>query len=116
MKTVDYNRPLETQFAPETRFAVVPAPVAPFRALAETELERLKTRLLYGALQASGDPESYASLRRAANDAAALAWATNYPLLLFPGLFEEKAMAAAGQTARQARIRQRSRSLLEAAL
>ena len=116
MKTIQKNSSLETQFGPETHFAVVPAPVAPFRALAETELERLKTRLLLESLQASADPELYTYLRRAANDAAALAWATNYPLLLFPSLFEEKARAAVGQTARQARIRRRSRVLLELAI
>ena len=102
---------LKTQFAPPTRFAVVPAPPAPFRALDETELERLKGRLLQQALQ-QAEPELAASLRRAANEAAALAWATWYPLLLFPTLFAEKAEIATRQTARQALVRKRSRNWL----
>jgi hypothetical protein len=55
-----------------------------------------------------------ARLRRAANDAAALAWTTNVPLLVFPALFEEKAQLAFRQAARQECIRERSRELLAA--
>jgi hypothetical protein len=57
-------------------------------------------------------PELTPPLRRAANDAAALAWATLYPLLVFPVLFEEKIAAALRQAERQARIFKRSRELL----
>ena len=49
-------------------------------------------------------PELNAPLRRAANDAAALAWATVFPLLVFPVLFEEKIEAAVLRLRRQARI------------
>ena len=105
------KKKLKPQFAPQTRFAVVPTPVAPFRALHETELERLKGRLLRQALQ-EATAEAGASLRRAADEAAALAWATWYPLLLFPQLFAEKAELAARQTARQAAIQKRSGKLL----
>ena len=114
MKTTEKKqnifRTLETRFARPTRFAVVlPAPTAlPFRAVQETELERLKSRLLHESLAATEDSELYASLRRAANDAAALAWTTAYPLLLFPGLFEEKALNAARYAAHQERLRRRS--------
>src|SRR5262245_44001502 len=41
------NRKLPARFGPETRFEVRPVPVVPFRATAETELERLKKRLLW---------------------------------------------------------------------
>ena len=51
-------------------------------------------------------------MRRAANEAAALAWATLYPLLVFPVLFEEKIEAALRQAERQARILESSRELL----
>ena len=43
-----------TEFGPETRFELRPAPPAPFRATQETEFERLKTRLL--AEQLAGAP------------------------------------------------------------
>ena len=49
-------------------------------------------------------PALNAPLRRAANDAAALAWTTVFPLLVFPVLFEEKTDAAILRVERQARI------------
>ncbi len=101
-----------TRFVPETRFELRPGPPAPFRATQETEFERLKIRLLALRLAELPRPELNAPLRRAANEAAALAWVTLYPLLVFPALFEEKAATAVRQTARQARIYETSRELL----
>lgn len=95
---------LRADFSPETRFEVRPVPPAPFRATQETEFERLKNRLLTEKLLATAQPELNALLRRAANEAAALAWVTFYPLLVFPTLFEEKIHAAIRQAERQARI------------
>jgi len=100
-----------TEFGPETRFELRPAPPAPFRATSETEFERLKNRLLAEQL-AGATPELNIPLRRAANEAAALAWVTFYPLLVFPVLFEEKTVAAVRQAERQARIYADSRELL----
>jgi hypothetical protein len=100
-----------TEFGPETRFELRPAPPAPFRATRESEFERLKTRLLAEQL-AGAAPEWNTPLRRAANEAAALAWATFYPLLVFPVLFEEKVAAAVRQAERQARIFASSPELL----
>ena len=93
-----------TRFEPETRFELRPAAPAPFRALQETELERLKNRLLAAQLARATEPELNAPLRHAANEAAALAWVTVYPLLVFPVLFEEKTRAALCHARRQARI------------
>jgi hypothetical protein len=98
-----YNTQVPTKFAPETRFEVQANPPAPFRALQETEFERLKNRLLAEQLLAAG-PALNVPLRRAANDAAAIAWATVFPLLVFPALFEEKIAAAVLRAERQARI------------
>ncbi|HUA68372.1 MAG TPA: hypothetical protein VMA13_07465, partial [Candidatus Saccharimonadales bacterium] len=88
------RRRVATQFVPETRFELRPGPPAPFRATRETEFERLKKRLLTLQLAELPRPELNAPLRRAANEAAALAWVTLYPLLVFPALFEEKAATA----------------------
>lgn len=107
-------RKVPTQFGAETRFNVRPAPTAPFRATEETELERLKGRLLRNELGRTTAPELNARLRRAANEAAALAWVTAVPLLVFPTLFEEIVRTAYGQVARQEVIRERSRELLAA--
>ena len=102
------------RFAPETRFTLPTATNAPFRTNLETEFERLKNRLLAETLDDAEQPELNAPLRRAANDAAALAWVTFYPLLVFPALFEEKSAAAVHQVARQARIYANSREIIAA--
>jgi hypothetical protein len=103
-------------FEPDTRFDVTPVPAVPFRGTLETELDRLKARLLQELLDQTTDQQNYAHLRRAANEAAGLAWFTPFPLLFFPGLLEEKARAALRQGAKQRCIRDRSQSLLEEAV
>ena len=109
----NYRR-VPTTFGPETGFEVKPVPPAPFRARQEAELERLKTQLLSERLGTRRDPQLGCQLRQAANEAAALAWVTRYPLLVFPALFEEKAGAALLRAERQEQVRQRSRELLAA--
>ena len=106
---------MTTLFEPETRFEVAPVPAVPFRGTQETELDRLKNRLLREWLQQTPDEQLFAPLRRAANEAAALAWFTPFPLLFFPGLLEEKARGALRQGARQRYVRDRSESLMEEA-
>lgn len=100
---------LPTRFGLETGFEVK---TIPFRATETTELEKLKNRLLGQLLRQTIDPDLNALLRRAANDAAALAWATCHPLLFFPTLLEEKAQAAIVQLKRQKQVRQRSLNLV----
>jgi len=102
------------EFGAETRFELRATSAAPFRATQETELERLKNQLLAQQLQQATEAELNAPLRRAANEAAALAWATVFPLLVFPVLFEEKTAAAVRQAERQARIYANSRRLVAA--
>ena len=94
---------LPARFRPEAQFELRPAPVVPFRAALENDFEALKNRLLAGLL-AGTQPAFAAPLRRAANEAAALAWVSRYPLLVFPALFEEKHRAAERQARRQSRI------------
>lgn len=111
----NYQR-VKTRFAPETRFDVTPVPAAPFRGVVETQLDRLKDGLLLRLLNEATEPALNTPLRRAANEAAALAWLTPFPLLLFPALLEEKAQTARKQAAKQAQVRQRSRALLAKAV
>src|SRR5262249_43361683 len=101
----NYKR-VPTRFGPETRFEVKPVPPAPFRAVQETELELLKNRLLVGLLNEVNEPRVNVYLRRAANEAAALAWVTPYPLLTFPGLLEEKVENALLYADRQESVRE----------
>lgn len=103
-----------TEFGPETRFEVNPAPPAPFRAVLENEFERLNDRLLRERLADPSTARLGGELRRAANEAAGLAWATAFPLLVFPALFEEKLSLALHRVARQREIFKETRRLLAA--
>lgn len=107
-------KPVPAEFGPETGFAVRLATSAPFRARQEAELERLKARLLAERLAGRTEPRFDSQMRRAASEAAALAWTTHYPLLVFPALFEEQAGAALLRAEQQEHVRQRSRELLAA--
>lgn len=103
---------LTARFDPAARFAAPPVPPAAFRAAQENRLEGLKSRLLRQTLAELTVPEANGFVRRAANEAAALAWDTRFPLLVFPGLFQEKTAAVLLQVERQASVRRRSRELL----
>ena len=103
-----------TRFGPEASFELTPNPPGPFRARQEAELERLKVQLLAERLEVRCGSRLASPLRRAAGEAAALAWVTRYPLLVFPALFEEMAETALLRAKRQEQVRQRSRVLLAA--
>lgn len=98
------NTRLRATFAPETRFTLQPMPNVPFRANVETDFDRLKKELLDRQLARTGTIELNAPVRRAANEASALAWNTLFPLLVFPVLFEEKVAEAVRHNRRQAQI------------
>ena len=102
-------RKLRTRFAPEARFDVPVPPAAPVRGTLETDLERLKGRLLRNLLAGATDPMLHAPLRRATSDAAALAWTTEFPLLVLPELVREKAESARRYVRRQAVLLKRAR-------
>jgi hypothetical protein len=67
---------------------------------------------LNGRVEELLDPTSNNYVRNAANEAAALAWVTPYPLLVFPALFEEKADSALKLAEKQEQVLERSRELL----
>lgn len=94
------------------RFALVPEPAAPFTRTGDSELERLKLRLLRAVLAGVATPALLAPIRRAANEAAALAWLEPHPLLVFPALFEEKLRGVRQRALRQELVRARSANLL----
>jgi hypothetical protein len=110
------NKPQEritTRFGPETRFEVKPAlPATPFRVARENRFEELKKRLVAQKLDDLWEEEGIAHVRRAANEATALAWTTEHPLLFFPGLFEEKIQSACQVASRQGEVRARTRELV----
>ena len=106
------RKSVPTRFAPETRFEVRPTPPAPFRALQENEFEKLRDQLLGERLERPESARFISNIRRAANEAAALAWITPYPLLVFPALFEEKTDAELNRAEKQRQIRVMTRELL----
>lgn len=104
---------VRAEFGPETRFEIRPAPPTPFRADQEGRFERLRSRLLAEQLRVTLGARRVTQVRRAANEAAALAWVTPYPLLVFPVLFNEKAEEALLRADRQERVREQTRELSE---
>jgi hypothetical protein len=109
MKTNRFD--LKADFGADTRFELLPT--LPLQATQEDEFERFKAKLLAARLREAGAKWEI-PLQDAANEAAALAWTTTVPSLVFPALFEEKAAAAVLQTRRQARILRKSRDLIVA--
>jgi hypothetical protein len=78
---------------------------APARTTDSLALADLRNRLLQEALNhAPGEPLTRL-VRLAAVEAEAQAWLTSFPLLFFPGLFEEKARIAQSYVARQRKLR-----------
>ena len=92
------------EYEEETQGEQRPVASTALRAAQEAEFERLHARLLAREMNEAATPELGPPLRRAASEAAALAWETIVPLLVFPTLFEEKAAVAMRQSNRQARI------------
>jgi hypothetical protein len=116
MKTRLKLKQVKPRFGPEERFEINPVvPPAPFRGVVESELDQLKSRLLRELINQGADTALHVRLRRAANDAASIAWMTPFPLLFFPTLLDEKVSAAKRQQARQRRIRQQTQTLLDEA-
>ncbi|HTR43529.1 MAG TPA: hypothetical protein VMH87_18100 [Pseudomonadales bacterium] len=98
------NTVLKTDFSTDTRFELRPTP---------DKFERQKNKLLAIRMQQAG-AKWEEPMRDAANEAAAIAWTTTVPSLVFPELFEEKFAAAVTQIQRQERILKKSRELLAA--
>lgn len=83
-----------------------------WRWTTDTALEDLKTRMLREVLAGVLTPSLVAPLRRAANEAAAIAWLEPSPLLVFPCLFDEKVTQTRRQAHKQAIVQSRSAALL----
>ena len=85
------------------------------RGATETELDRLRDHLLRPMLEEANDLALLDSLRRAANEAAAAAWLTPFPLLFLPALLEEKTRRASAHVARQKVILKKTQRSTQAA-
>ena len=105
-KLESHNIALE--FEPATRLDLNPVSGGRLQARGSGALEELKQRLLQETARARSDPAALSCLRRAAEEAASLAWTTPFPLLVLPELFAEKAAEACIRSQRQRDIRQGS--------
>ena len=78
----------------------------------EARFAELKEELLSGALDQTETLELQPRFKQAANEAAGLAWATEFPLLVFPALFEELARRERTRLTRQQQILAKTEHLL----
>lgn len=69
------------------------------------QIEQVKQKFLVEFRETLEVPDRF--FRLVLNEAAALAWQTDYPYLVFPALATEKIQAAIKWTARQKRLRQK---------
>src|SRR6266446_10232539 len=98
---------IAAEFDPASRLGLSPVSARRLQASVSAALEELKQRLLLETAMARSDSSTLSCLRRAAEEAASLAWTTPFPLLVLPELFAEKAVEACVQSQRQYDIRQR---------
>ena len=75
------------------------------------ELEQFK-RCLLGERRSAYDLHVHSGLNRAADEAASIAWATPYPLLVLPVLMEEKLEDARRRAELQKAIYERSQPIV----
>ena len=105
-------RRVPAYYAPESRFELDPLPPALLRAVQEAQFAQLKDQLLRERLETVPDAKLSRDVSLAAGEAAALAWVTPFPLLVFPILFAEKAQTALARAAKQEEVCENSRELL----
>src|SRR5438046_5260643 len=99
------------EFEPASRSDSNPVAGGRLQARGTDSLEELKQRLLQEIAGAGMGSANLTCLRRAAEEAASLAWTTSFPLLVLPELFFEKAAEARVRSQRQREIWQRSMGL-----
>lgn len=97
------------EFAPEREFELQPRFE---RGLLQEKFNDLKEGLLGEHLAESPAGDLNWRFEQAANEAAGLAWTTEYPLLVFPALFAEFTAREKGRADRQECIRARSEMLI----
>ena len=78
----------------------------------EARFAGLKDELLGGLLDETQTIELHPRLKRAANEAAGVAWTTEFPLLVFPALLDEFVRREKLQLGRQQKIHVRTAGLM----
>lgn len=93
-----------TRFDRQTRFKLQPRFTPAQTAETHRTFQQLKTQLLEPVLRFVSDPELSRQLTLAANEAAAVAWTTPFPMLVLPALLEEKAAEVRHYARRQEEV------------
>ena len=78
----------------------------------ETRFAGLKDGLMGSLLEETQTIDLHPRLKQAANEAAGLAWTTEFPLLVFPTLLDELARREKLRFGRQQRIRAQTEHLM----
>ena len=114
MKTTEYRRGA----APASRisFGVPRRREAELRQVSDLRLHELQNHLIQKYQAENPAPMPSQFVTQAAQDASALAWATTFPLLVLPTLFEELTRVTEARLQRQIQIRHRSQGLLATAV
>ena len=114
MKTEE-NRMLNPRFDAEVRFELKPQPKSRKKMdRLKEDFDALQERLENSVLRESINPRLHSAVSMASNEAAAVAWTTRYPLLVMPGLFEEKLRVRLLWQQRQDRVQFQGEALVEA--
>jgi hypothetical protein len=111
-----YKQKVPTLFLDEERFEIEPANGEAERLQLEAKFAQLRDSLLEGLLEETQTLVLRKRFQQAAGEAAGLAWTTEFPLLVFPALFEEFTSLARKQEGRQQRIKARSAMLMAGAV
>ena len=81
----------------------------------QTRFAKLQESLVDEVLEEAETAALHPELKNAANEAAGIAWTTEFPLLVFPALFEEFARRERSRHYRQEQIKAKTECLLEVA-
>jgi hypothetical protein len=115
MKSNATQLKMPARFDPEIEFELRPR----FQPLVidsdNRRFERLKARLLRPVLRQTSNEALRRNLTLAANEAAAVAWTTPFPLLVLPVLLAEKTDEICQHAVRQEQVHEASHLLAEAA-
>lgn len=104
----------KVEFAEDGGFAVEPGYGG--RSKLKERFAALQETLVLGELEATQTVGLHRRIKRAANEAAGLAWTTEFPLLLFPALFAEFARRERVRENRQQKILAQSQDLMDHAV
>lgn len=107
-----YKQKVPVFYEESDRFNLEPVFSEPGKEQLEQQFALLKEALLENLIEETQTLALRKRFEQAAGEAAGIAWTTEFPLLVFPALFEEFTSSARKRESRQQRIKARSEMLL----